>query len=171
MAGEASTDASRLPYRHRQFGWLIAAAMAVALVLATALVRSLGAPTIAAAGWAIPALYALIVAGFALTGWLVVRVDADAVRVRFGVGLVRRRIDVADIVGCERVRTRLRWGWGLHWTPSGWLYNVSGRDAVRIELRGERAVMVGSDDAGGLLDAIEAARAARRADGRGRERT
>src|SRR6266540_3529495 len=94
-------------------------------------------------------------------GWVVVEVDDDTIDVRFGVGLVGRRFDVADVRGCERIRTRVWWGWGLHWTPSGWLYNVSGRDAVRLELASQRAVMIGSDDAQGLVRAVEAARSAR----------
>jgi len=58
------------------------------------------------------------------------------------------------------VRTPLWWGWGLHWTPSGWLYNVSGRDAVRIDVRRERAVIVGSDDAPALKRALDERREA-----------
>ena len=53
------------------------------------------------------------------------------------------------------MRTPSWWGWGLHWTPSGWLYNVSGRAAVRLEMKSERPVMVGSDEAELLKDAID----------------
>ena len=48
------------------------------------------------------------------------------------------------------------WGWGAHWTPAGWLYNVSGRDAVRLELRAERPVIIGTGDVAGLTQAIGA---------------
>jgi hypothetical protein len=140
---------------------VIGIATAVALVGAGVLAASLSAQTRAIAGWMVYALFAIIASAFALFGWLAVDVDGRAIRVRFGVGLVRRRIEVAAVERCERVRTRLWWGWGLHWTPSGWLYNVSGRNAVRLELRGERAVMIGSDDAAGLARAIEAARTER----------
>jgi len=145
-------------YRHRQLGWIIGAASVVALVLATALVRSLSAQTIATAGWMVYALYALIVGAFALFGWLVVEVNANTIDVRFGVGLIGRRFDVADVRRCERIRTRVWWGWGMHWTPSGWLYNVSGRDAVRVEFVSQRAAMIGTDDADALIRAIERAR-------------
>ena len=137
---------------------MIAAATVVALALATALTASLSARTFETAGWMVYALYAVIVAAFVLFGWLEVAVGARAIDVRFGVGLVRRRIELAQVLRSEPIRTRLWWGWGLHWTPSGWLYNVSGRDAVRLEVRGERAVMIGSDDAAALCGAIEAAR-------------
>lgn len=138
-----------------------ATGVAIALVLTTALTSSLSARTLETAGWMVYALYAVIVAAFVLFGWLEVVVDERVIDVRFGVGLVRRRIELAQVVRCEPIRTRLWWGWGLHWTPSGWLYNVSGRAAVRVELNGERAVMIGSDDAQALTRAIEAARKGR----------
>ena len=73
--------ASSTIYRHRQFGWAIAAGTAVALVLATLLAQSLSAQTIATAGWMVYALYAVIIAAFALFGWLDVEVDARAIAV------------------------------------------------------------------------------------------
>jgi hypothetical protein len=156
-SGPPASPTAKL-YRHRQIGWVIGAASGAALVLATALAQSLTAQTLATAGWMVYALYAVIVGAFVLFGWLVVEVDADAIDVRFGVGLIGRRFDVADVRRCERIRTRLWWGWGLHWTPSGWLYNVSGRDAVRIEFISQRAVMIGTDQPDALVRAIEAAR-------------
>jgi hypothetical protein len=106
------------------------------------------------------ALYATLVAALLLFITLTVEVDADHVRLRFGIGLIRKSVAIADIVRCDIVRTRVWWGWGLHWTQSGWLYNVSGRDAVRIEMRRERAVIIGSDDAPALKQAIDERRKA-----------
>jgi hypothetical protein len=78
---------------------------------------------------------------------LTVEVDAERVQARFGIGLIRKSIPVAAIVRCEVVRTPSWWGWGMNWTPSGWLYNVSGRAAARIAMRGRRQVMVRGDEA------------------------
>ena len=142
-------------YRHTQFGWAIAAGTVVGLAAATLLTVSLSAGTINAARWMVVALFGILAAAFFLFVTLTVEVDADGVRLRFGVGLIRRSVPLADIVRCDVVRTPLWWGWGLHWTPSGWLYNVSGRDAVRIDVRRERAVIVGSDDAPALKKAID----------------
>ena len=142
-------------YRHTQFGWAIAAGTVVGLAAATLLTVSLSAGTINAARWMVVALFGILAAAFFLFVTLTVEVDADGVRLRFGIGLIRRSVAIADIVRCDVVRTPLWWGWGLHWTPSGWLYNVSGRDAVRIDVRRERAVIVGSDDAAALKQAID----------------
>ncbi len=57
----------------------------------------------------------------------------------------------------------------MHWTPSGWLYNVSGRDAVRVEFVSQRVVMIGTDAADALVRAIEAARGDARLNERGRD--
>ena len=43
----------------------------------------------------------------------------------------------------------------------GWLYNVSGRRAVELELPGGRTFTIGTDEPDTLLAAIERARARR----------
>ena len=93
---------------------------------------------------------------------LEVEVDAAEIRARFGVGIIRKSIALADVVRCDLVRTPMRWGWGIHWTPSGWLYNVGGRVAVRLEMKSQRPLMIGSNDAQQLKAAIDA-----RLEGRG----
>ena len=145
-------------YRHTQFGTVVAAGTALGLAVAVATTLMLSAATLAAAWWLVVALFAIIIAAFCLFATLTVEVDDREVRVRFGIGLFRKTVPVADILRCELVRTRIRWGWGLHWTPSGWLYNVSGRDAVRLEIARDRAVIIGSDEAPALKRAIDARR-------------
>jgi hypothetical protein len=137
------------------------AGTAVLLGLAVGLTLSLSPATRAAAPWLIYGLFAIIALTVALFAALTVEVDATEIRVKFGVGLVGKTIAVADVVRCERLRTRIWWGWGLHWTPSGWLYNVGGRDAVRVILVHERPVIIGSDEAERLKAAIDARIAAR----------
>src|SRR5262245_11421865 len=150
---------ARSPYRHTQFGWPIAIVTVVGLALALGLTVSLSAATTASSRWLIVALFATIIAGFVLFYALTVEVDDAQLRVRFGVGLIGRRVALTDIARADLVRTKVWWGWGLHLTPSGWLYNVSGRDAVRVEIRGERALIVGSDDAPALKQALDERRA------------
>jgi hypothetical protein len=151
-------------YRHTQFGWVLA--FVVALCSAAAIVAAFVLPegAMRAPWWTPLLLVALLGFGLVIFGWLTVEVDARDVRIRFGIGAFRKTIPVADVLRCERVRTRLRWGWGLRWTPAGWLYNVSGREAVRLESRRERPVVIGSDDADALKAAIDARMAVAAAD-------
>jgi hypothetical protein len=142
-------------YRHVQFGWAIAVGTGLGALLALAVTLTLSAEMLRDTWWLVAALFAVLGAAWALFASLAVEVDAREVRVRFGIGLIRKTIAIADILRADVVRTRIWWGWGLHWTPAGWLYNVAGRDAVRLELRRERALMIGSDEAGRLKEAID----------------
>ncbi len=149
-----------IPYRHTQVGWRIVAGSAVGLVLAVVLVSGLSPATREAVPWMPYLLFGLILGALATFGTLTTEVDAREVRFRFGAGIVRRRLDLADILKCEQVRTRVWWGMGVHWTPGGWLYNVGGRDAVRLTFARDRPVIIGSDEAARFKAAIEAAIAA-----------
>jgi hypothetical protein len=150
-------------YRRTQVGWKLLAGTAVGLALATWVTLSLSPATRAAVPWMIYAMYATLLAAVALFATLTVEVDEREIRLRFGIGLIRRTIELADVLRTERVRIKAWWGWGLHWTPTGWLYNIGGRDAVRIAVRRDRGVVIGSDDAERLQACIDARLAPREA--------
>jgi hypothetical protein len=81
-------------------------------------------------------------------------IDGETLDASFGIGIIRKRVRLAEIVGCEPIRIRWWYGWGIHLTPYGCLYNVSGFDAVAITLRDGRKFALGTDDPHGLVDAI-----------------
>jgi len=137
-------------------GWAVIVGSVVGLGLALLVTLSLSAATLVAVPWLVVALFGLLALGLLAYATLTVDVDAENVRVRFGIGLIRKSIPLSDIARCEIVRTPSWWGWGMHWTPSGWLYNVSGRAAVRLEMTSQRPVMIGSDEAERLKAAIDA---------------
>jgi hypothetical protein len=153
-----------IPYRHRQVGWKLIAASTVGLIMAGWLAAALSPATRAAVPGFIYGLFAVVAAVAFLFGALEVSVDDTEIRIVFGVGIVRKTIRLADVVRCDVVPVKVLWGTGVHWTPSGWLYNVGGGAGVRVELARERAAVIGSDDAGGLAAAIST-RIAPRADG------
>jgi hypothetical protein len=86
---------------------------------------------------------------------LTITINEETLCASFGIGMIRKRVSVAEIVACEPIRIRCWYGWGIHLTPCGWLYNVSGLDAVAITLRNGRKFALGTDDPRGLVDAIE----------------
>jgi hypothetical protein len=145
-------------YRHTQFGRAIAIGTVAGFALAALVTLSLSAATLRAQWPPVVALFAILAAAYVLFATLTVEVDAREIRIRFGIGLVRRTVELADVLHCEVIRTRVWWGWGLHWTPSGWLYNVAGREAVRLVLASAKPVIVGSDEALVLKQAIDARR-------------
>jgi hypothetical protein len=91
-------------------------------------------------------------------GWvfssLTVEVSATELTWFFGPGLWRKSIERDEIVSAIPVRNEWWWGWGIHLTPRGWLYNVSGMEAVEIVLRSGKMLRIGSDEASALADAL-----------------
>jgi hypothetical protein len=86
---------------------------------------------------------------------LKIEIDDQTLLVSFGIGLIKKKVPLAQIVAYEPIRIRWWYGWGIHLTPHGWLYNVSGLDAVAITLRNGSKFALGTDDPRGLADAIE----------------
>lgn len=85
---------------------------------------------------------------------LKITIEDETLCASFGPGVIRKKVRLTDIVGCEPIRIRWWYGWGIHLTPYGWLYNISGFDAVAITLRDERKIALGTDDPHGLIAAI-----------------
>ena len=99
----------------------------------------------------------------AVIGWvwgaLTVRLQDDQLQVRFGLGFPRKSLPLGEIAAVEVTRTTFLEGWGLRRTRRGWLYNVSGFDAVLLRLTNGRTLMVGTDEPRRLKTAIERAQA------------
>jgi hypothetical protein len=85
---------------------------------------------------------------------LTIRITDRALHWCFGPGIFRKTLSLADIKTVEVTRTRLLDGWGIHKTSRGWLYNVSGFDAVHITLYSGRGVLLGTDEPDRLRNAI-----------------
>jgi len=89
-----------------------------------------------------------------LFGSLTVEVDEEELRHWFGPGFWKKSYQLLHIESAKVVRNSWFWGWGIRLTPHGWLYNVSGFDAVQIQLRSGRTFRIGTDDPQGLFEAI-----------------
>jgi hypothetical protein len=89
---------------------------------------------------------------------LTVDVDEEAVRLRFGVGLVRKRIPLTDVRTCREVRNPWWAGFGIRLLPSGALWNVSGLGAVELGLANGRRFRIGTDEPAALALAIAQAK-------------
>jgi len=85
---------------------------------------------------------------------LKITIEDETLCASFGPGIIRKKVRLAEIVGCEPIRIRWWYGWGIHLTPCGWLYKVSGFHAVAIALRDSKKFALGTDDPNGLIEAI-----------------
>jgi hypothetical protein len=104
-----------------------------------------------------PALFAtglLVALLLLLTHSLTVTVDEATIELRLGNGLLRRRIDLANVETCESFQVEGAFGLPLRRTPDGWIYAVASGEAVLLRLRDDTTCVVGSDDAVGLHLAI-----------------
>lgn len=144
-------------YRHRQLGTVMLAFTAPAVIVTAAVMaRSPAAADVRL--FVLGVVLAMTALTFLLLGWLTVEIADGILSVRFGVGLVRRRFAIGDVRGAMAVRNRWYYGWGIRYTPHGWLFNVSGLDAVEIELASGRRYRIGTDEPQALVAAIERAR-------------
>ena len=95
----------------------------------------------------------LIVA--ALFWGLTVEVNKDVVRLYFGFGIIHRSILREHIVMVTQVRNRWWWGFGIRWTPHGWMWNISGLDAVELTYHNGKKFRIGTDEPEALLEALK----------------
>ena len=139
-------------YRHTQVGWVI---LGVAAAILAFVWSRLPPEAAAAARFPLLLITALIVLVFSA---LTVEVDAEAIRLRFGIGLVRKRIPLAGGEGWREVRNPWYTGWGIRLGPGYVLWNVSGFDAVELAFASGRRFRVGTDEPAELAAAIARAK-------------
>ncbi len=148
---------SRPSYEHTQAGWPIRLAF---MALALGLPLLFFMPGIRE----YPSPRAVVLVGAAvaaLLGWtwgsLTVRIADGRLQLHFGPGWPRKSWPLEDISAVELTRTTFVEGWGVHRTRRGWLYNVSGFDAVALALKDGRTVLVGTDEPRRLRAALQRA--------------
>jgi len=124
-------------YQHTQRGTLI-----VVATLSMALVVALLAMLVLKPFW-ITTVFLVTIAW--LFHSLTIEITDRTLGWKFGPGLIRNSVLLAEIVSAQPVRTGL--SWGIHWGPrTGWLYNVSGFDAVLVTLRSGKKFALGTDE-------------------------
>lgn len=137
-------------YLHQQFGWPVLAGIFFVVVVVYVAFTNAGAALLGTLLLLIP------IAATFLFGSLRTEVDRTHLRIRFGVGLVRRSWELRDIASAEAVCNPWYTGWGIRYLPGVVVYNVSGFDAVEIRTHGGKRVRIGTNDAAGLQRAIQA---------------
>lgn len=143
-------------YRHTQIGWtiiVIVGAAVVTEVVVAAVLASQSTVALALSG-AVAAVLAVFLSIFST---LTVTVDDTAVRLSFGLDVLRREVRLDEVTAVRRVRNSWVAGWGVRVIPRGRLYNVGGLDAVELELDSGRVVRVGTDEPDALLAAVQRA--------------
>lgn len=107
--------------------------------------------------WVFGVIATLMLVGLLLFHSLTVEIARGYLRIRFGIGLIRKTLRIKEVESVEQVRNRWWYGWGIKLTPHGWLFSVSGFDAVQLRLKNGRQYRIGTDEPENLVAAIEAA--------------
>ena len=140
-------------YRHTQIGYLT---LIVVLVAALGVVVSLP-NEVRRVSLGVAALLVIIAVLFST---LTVEVGDGELRFHFGPGFWTKRVALSDVKAVTSTKSSWWEGWGIRFTFRGMLYNVSGTDAVEIELRSGRSFRIGTDEPEALVQAIQTAMSA-----------
>jgi len=140
-------------YKHVQFGTLTVSLLVAAIVLLVLLGFIVEWHTVT-----IGVLLTLLVC-VALFYSLTVEISNDHLGIHFGVGIVKKRFEIKNIEEAYPVRNRWHYGWGIRLFPHGWLYNVSGLDAIEIMMSSGKRYRIGTDQPNELAQAVNEASA------------
>jgi hypothetical protein len=139
-------------YKHTQIGYLLIAALGAATLFVgyLNLVTRFNPGTLLILG--------LMILFLTLFATLTTYVNQQAVNIRFGIGLIRKRFALEDVDEYRIVKNPWYYAWGIHAIPGGWIFNVSGWDAIELHMKNGRRYRIGTNDPQGLMNAIETSR-------------
>jgi hypothetical protein len=135
-------------YQHTQIGYLIIVVLIISILFIQYLM-SLYRPN-----WIPVTIQLIFVVCLLLFPTLTVTVDKEVMKIKFGIGIIRKKFLLKEIVSSQIVKNRWYYGWGIKLTPHRWLYNVSGLDAVEIKMKNGKQYRIGTDVPKALNDAI-----------------
>ena len=88
---------------------------------------------------------------------LTVTVDDQRIKVQFGLKIIRKSFPLKEVEAYRLVKNPWYYGWGIRYTPRGWLYNVSGFSAIELQLTNGKRYRIGTDDPDNLAEALDKA--------------
>ena len=138
-------------YSHTQIGYGLAFAYVGVSVFLGALIVMTGFSPIYLVGLVV------MLAALGVFATLTVEVSKRMIRIRFGLGFVRLRFLLEDIQTYQVVKNPWYYGWGIRYTPRGWLYNISGFSAIELQMKSGKRVRIGTDEPEELARALGAA--------------
>ncbi len=145
-------------YKHSQTGYMLLYLVIPIILIEVVVIGVISITMDIEPAWLLPMIGGITVV--TLGGCLVlfykltVQIKDGLVEFWFGPGLIRKKIPLDEIVSCRPVRNNWWHGWGIHRFGGGVLYNVSGLDAVEIELMSGKKLRIGTDQPEKLAEVI-----------------
>lgn len=84
------------------------------------------------------------------------KVDKERLFISYGIGLIRKKIDLDQIQHVTIVKNPWYYGWGIRLIPHGMLYNIGGSGGIELKLKETASVIrIGSADPIRLKEEIQ----------------
>jgi len=146
-------------YKHTQIGYLmlVVTLAVLALFVWLQITARAESPSVdSGTNFALTVVMVLIVFILASFVTLTASIDENCLRIKFGYGIFYKKFIIKEIASAKIVKNQWYYGWGIRrwFWPKMWIYNISGFDAVEIIMSNGKIYRIGTDDPGGLEDAI-----------------
>ncbi len=137
-------------YKHTQMGTFVVALLGAAIFFVG---YFSGAADVNRVGVFI--LSAILFCSIVLFFKLTVVGNKDFVEIKFGIGLIKKKFHFKEIKDCKVVKNKWWYGYGIRKSPRGWLFNISGLDAVELSMKNEKVYRIGTNEPQKLSEFIK----------------
>jgi hypothetical protein len=73
-----------------------------------------------------------------------------------GMGLIKKTYPLSEIKSCTSIKNNIINGWGIRRILGGWLYNVSGFQAIELQFKNENKIIrIGTDKPNEVVEEVK----------------
>ena len=144
-----------MKYTERQIGWtVIVPVLGILVLLLIFYINQWGNNPISYSGLLI--MSTIFIISLLLFFQMRTSVDNEKIRISYGIGLIKKTIDIHNIERIEIVRNKWYYGLGIRIIKNGWLYNIHGLNAIELKLKNSKSIIrIGTADKKKLMKEIE----------------
>lgn len=147
---------SQISYKRTQTGWILLTILPLAIVyMYISYYFQWGdEPLTQTSFFIISSVFLLVLLVFYN---LTIYIEDKVIHAKFGIGLIHVKLPIEKLHEVSIIRTPWWYGWGVRFTPQGMLYNIYGRQAVKVNFTGKgktKNVLLGSPEPEELLKHI-----------------
>ena len=139
---------TNIKYKHTQIGYFMIIALIISLLILFFEMIFIEFTQI------FPIAFSILLIILILFPSLTLEINKTRFIVKFGFGIIHKKFILGDIKSCHIVKNPWYYGWGIHLTPHGWLYNISGLSAIEIQMKNGKKYRIGTDEPTNLEQAI-----------------
>ena len=105
-------------YKHTQIGFVVLALLGFGILVILGVILAAGSHPI------LIAVFVLLLACAIVFPLMTIEINDSVLMLSFGSGIIRKSVQVTDIESAKIVQNSWLYGWGIHFTPHGWLYLI-----------------------------------------------